>query len=77
MNTVKVKDLPGHVRDTRSNAILCVDDSALTAYRAKRDRERNLSSMQDDINKVKTDIREIKDFVEEIKTLLKDCTRGK
>lgn len=50
MTYVKVKEHEGIVRDTRSNAILSVDDTGLAAYKARKKQFQKVDNMH---NKIK------------------------
>lgn len=50
MSLVKVKDEPGLVRDTRSNAILSNDQGALKAYKARKQKERDLEDLRNKVD---------------------------
>jgi len=49
MKTLKIKDNENLVRDTKSNAVLNTDMTSLQKYRARRDKERQLSSDVDEL----------------------------
>ena len=49
MTYVKVKEHEGIVRDTRSNAILSIDDAGLTAYKARKKQFQKVDNMEDKI----------------------------
>lgn len=58
----KIKDTPGLVKDSRSNAILNVDIEALKEYKLKKKSNNNILQCQNDINTLKNEISEIKDM---------------
>jgi len=60
MEVLKIKDNETLVRDTKSNAVLNTDMSSLEKYRARRDKERQMSS----------DVEELKERMSNIESLL-------
>jgi len=60
MEVLKIKDNETLVRDTKSNAVLNTDMSSLEKYRARRDKERQMSS----------DVEELKQRMSNIESLL-------
>jgi len=60
MKVLKIKDNEDLVRDTKSNAVLNTDMSSLEKYRARRDKERQMSS----------DVEELKQRMSNIESLL-------
>ena len=60
MEVLKIKDNETLVRDTKSNAVLNTDMSSLEKYRARRDKERQMSS----------DVEELKQRMSNIENLL-------
>ncbi len=60
MDTIPVKDEPALVREKNSQAILNTDNSALKAYRKRRDKVKQLET---DINIMKEELSEIKQLL--------------
>lgn len=62
---VKGEENKGYVRDVKSNAIIYNDqdeyDKYMCAYNARKLKEKELTSLREDINKLKCDIQIIKD----------------
>lgn len=63
----KIQDLPGHVKDTHTGAILSVDNAALEAYRKRKNREHEIDgkifSIETKVDKIDNDLSEIKDIL--------------
>jgi len=59
----KVQDHPGLVRDSRSNAIINIDEKSYKEYRSRK-------LMQSKVSELDSEIKDIKNSVEEIKSLL-------
>ena len=49
MNTVKVKDEPGLVRDTETNAVLSTDLKGLQAYKAQKKRMQKVDELTENV----------------------------
>jgi len=64
MNTVKVKDEPGLVRDKESNAILSTDMKSLQAYKAQKNRMKKVDELAESV-------KNLNDRMLNIETLLK------
>lgn len=60
---IKVKDHPNLVRDSKSNAILNVDNAALNKYKEERERLLKINSMVDEHEQMKNDISDIKSML--------------
>jgi len=60
---VKVEGNESLVRDTRTNAVLNTDLSALDKYRRHRDAQRELREKVQEIDTIKQDIAEIKELL--------------
>jgi hypothetical protein len=60
---VKIENEDTLVRDTKTNAVLNTDMTALQQYRAKRDRDRQ---MIDDVENLKKDMSEIKELLQQL-----------
>ena len=58
----KVKDDESFARDTKTGAILNVDNAGLMAYKNRR----QMSTQVDEINKLKEDMQEIKSLLTKI-----------
>lgn len=63
MDTIKVKDAPGFIRDKKTNAILNTNNDALQKYK-----KRKLANAKTEnrINKMEEDISEIKRLLTEL-----------
>ena len=62
MNTVKVKDEPGLVRDTETNAVLSTDLKGLQATKAQKRRMQKVDELSDnmeELNKKMINIEEL------------------
>ena len=59
MKSLKIKDNEDLVRDTKSNAVLNTDMSSLEKYRARRDKERQMSSDVDELKQRMTNIEQL------------------
>jgi len=59
MKVLKIKDNEDLVRDTKSNAVLNTDMSSLEKYRARRDKERKMSSDVDELKQRMTNIEQL------------------
>ena len=57
---VKVQDRNDLARDSKSQALLNIDNEGLTAYRARREKARLMDDMIIQVNSMKDDINEIK-----------------
>lgn len=66
MNHAKIKDTPGYVRDMSNQAVLNNDNSALDAYKKKREKQRELNSTISEINTMKQDINELKTLMQRL-----------
>lgn len=60
---LKVQDRSDLARDTRSQALLNIDNEGLTAYRARREKNRTMDSMIEEVSNMKQDINEIKQLL--------------
>jgi|688.fasta_scaffold952562_2 hypothetical protein len=59
-------DIPNLVRDMDSRAILNTNTNEYLAYKTKRDRERKLNSVVDEIDQIKQDMADIKSMLQQI-----------
>lgn len=59
-------DIPNLVRDMDSRAILNTNTNDYLAYKTKRDRERKLNSVVDEIDQIKQDMADIKSMLQQI-----------
>lgn len=59
-------DIPDLVRDMDSRAILNTNTNEYLAYKTKRDRERKLNSVVDEIDQIKQDMADIKSMLQQI-----------
>lgn len=62
----KVKDHPDLVKDDQNKAILNVDQSALDAYKKRREQSRMMSNVCTELDQVKNDVQEIKSMIQQI-----------
>lgn len=60
---LKVQDRNDLARDTRSQALLNIDNEGLNAYRARREKTRVMDSMIEEVNTMRQDINEIKQLL--------------
>ena len=60
---LKIENEETLIRDTKTNAVLNTDMTALQQYRAKRDRDRQ---MLDDVENLKQDMSEIKELLKQL-----------
>jgi predicted class III extradiol MEMO1 family dioxygenase len=60
---VKIENEETLIRDTKTNAVLNTDMTALQQYRAKRNRDRQ---MMDDVENLKKDMSEIKELLQQL-----------
>ena len=59
MEIVKILDNEDLVRDTKSNAVLNTDMTALDKYRARRNKERQMSSDVDELKQRMSNIEQL------------------
>lgn len=57
---LKVQDRNDLARDTKSQALLNIDNEGLNAYRARREKVRLMDSVVEEVNIMRQDINEIK-----------------
>jgi hypothetical protein len=55
-------DLPG-IYKTPEGFLINKDNNALAAYKAKRQREKEMDTLKDDVSSLKNDLQEIKDLL--------------
>jgi hypothetical protein len=55
-------EVPG-IYKVREGVLINTDNNALAAYKNKKQRERNIDIMQEDIQTLKSDLQEIKDLL--------------
>jgi hypothetical protein len=60
---LKVQDRSDLARDTRSQALLNIDNEGLTAYRTRREKNRTMDSVIEEVSNMKQDINEIKQLL--------------
>jgi hypothetical protein len=60
---LKILDNEHLVRDVKTNAVLNTDLSSLEKYKAKREREKKVSSTINEIENMKDEIKEIKSLL--------------
>ena len=66
MALLQVEDRPELVKDTTTKAVLNTDTTALDAYRRRREAQREVRNMSDEIDDIKNDIAVIKSLLTEI-----------
>lgn len=66
MKFAKVKENPDLVRDMGNQAILNTNVDALSAYKKRRQKEREISDSLSDINTMKQDINDLKTLMQRI-----------
>jgi hypothetical protein len=66
MDISKIKDNPGLIRDTKTQAVLNVDISALQGYKLKRKKQKQMDIAVEDINNMKQDINDLKTLMQRI-----------
>lgn len=66
MSYTKVKDHPELIKDEDSKAVLNTDVTALEAYRKRRQQNRSVQNMCDELNNLKSEMTEIKSMLKEI-----------
>lgn len=63
MNTAKIKDNVGYVRDMSNRAVVNVNNVALNAYKSKKKKASEINTALEDINILKNDMSEIKQLL--------------
>ena len=66
MGLLQVKDRPELVKDDVTKAVLNTDTTALDAYRRRREAQREVKTMCEEIDDIKNDISEIKSLLRDI-----------
>lgn len=66
MALLQVEDRPELVKDTTTKAVLNTDTTALEAYRRRREAQRDVRNMCEEIDDIKNDIADIKSLLKEI-----------
>jgi DNA-binding transcriptional regulator GbsR (MarR family) len=66
MGLLQVKDRPDLVKDDVTKAVLNTDATALDAYRRRREAQREVKTMCQEIDDIKNDIADIKSLLREI-----------
>ena len=70
MAVTKVKNNPDLVKDSKTTAILSVDNDGLKAYKLQRERIRQNNGMLDDINNIKQELIELRGILKQISSKL-------
>jgi hypothetical protein len=70
METIKVKDAPGWVKDPSSKAILNSDKSSLEQYKINKRKNMLINNMENDLVNVKSEIKDLKSDIKDIKNIL-------
>ena len=60
---LRVREHPGLVRDSRSKAIINIDEKSFNEYQSKK-------NMQDKVSNLEEEVKNIKNSLEEIKAIL-------
>lgn len=60
---LKVQDRNDLARDPKSQAVLNIDNDGLRSYRARREKNRVMDSMVEEVNNMRQDINEIKQLL--------------
>jgi septal ring factor EnvC (AmiA/AmiB activator) len=60
MGLLKIKDHPDLVKDEKTKAILNTNEDALEAYKKRREQQRSVQNMCEEIDEIKNDINDIK-----------------
>jgi predicted adenine nucleotide alpha hydrolase (AANH) superfamily ATPase len=66
MKLAKVKENPDLVRDMNNQAILNTNVDALSAYKKRRQKEKEVTESLNDINTMKQDINDLKTLMQRI-----------
>jgi len=66
MGLLQVKDRPDLVKDDVTKAVLNTDTASLDAYRKRREAQREVKTMCEEIDDIKNDIADIKSLLKEI-----------
>lgn len=70
METTKIKDTPGWVKDLSSKAILNMDVSALEQRKQNKIKIKQINSLEGDLSSVKLELNELKSEIKDIKDIL-------
>lgn len=70
METAKIKDTPGWVKDLSSKAILNMDVSALEQRKQNKIKIKQINSLEGDLSSVKLELNELKSEIKDIKDIL-------
>lgn len=60
MSLQAIKDVDGFKKDSNNGAVLSIDNTALMAYKKKREKQ---SELINDINNIKQELKEMKDML--------------
>ncbi len=72
MEKLKIVDNENLVRDVQSQAVLNTDMTALEKYRAKRNRDIEISHSLDEVKSLKDEVAEIKGMLTQLYQLVKE-----
>lgn len=72
MNKLKIVDNENLVRDVDSQAVLNTDMTALEKYRAKRNRDNQISHSLDEVKSLKDEVAELKEMLTQLYQLVKE-----
>ena len=72
MEKLKIVDNENLVRDVQSQAVLNTDMTALEKYRAKRNRDNEISHSLEEVKTLKDEVSEIKEMLTQLYQLVKE-----
>jgi|LakMenE01Jun11ns_1017448.scaffolds.fasta_scaffold9105554_2 hypothetical protein len=72
MDKLKIVDNENLVRDVQSQAVLNTDMTALEKYRAKRNRDNQISHSLDEVKTLKDEVAELKEMLTQLYQLVKE-----
>jgi hypothetical protein len=72
MEKLKIVDNENLVRDVQSQAVLNTDMTALEKYRAKRNRDNEISHSLEEVKTLKDEVAEIKEMLTQLYQLVKE-----
>lgn len=69
MDTNRPREFPDYARSKDSNALININKGAFEAYRANRNRSKQVKQLEAEVNSLRGDVTEIKDMLQ---TLVKN-----